>query len=62
MIEDREDSFSLTEKQEEAWRQYMHDFKRDIFPMYSEFGICMGEALIIWKLNEVRNEVLSLHD
>lgn len=62
MIEEREAMVELSEENEINWRHALIDFKRDIFPMFADQGISLAEAFIIWKLNEIRNDIIELQD
>jgi hypothetical protein len=61
MIQEREPLVDLSEANEEAHRQYIAEFKRDVFPMYAEQGIALGEALILWSLNKLENRMEELN-
>lgn len=52
----------LTEKEEVKWASYLREFHDDVYPMFKPFGISMGDAMMIFKLNELRNDIVDLSE
>ena len=53
--------FGLSESDERDWRDYLADFQRDIWaPMFKPYGVSLGDALIIWKLNALNSNVCDV--
>lgn len=45
-----------------GWHAYIDDFVRDAFPLFAEHGIPKGEALIVWEMNRIQNELRHIKD
>lgn len=56
------DLLGLTEQQERTWAAYLKEFHESIYPLFERHNIPMGDALIIFKINEMRNEIIKLQD
>ena len=55
--------FGLDEEAERQWRDYLPDFKRDVWePLFKPYGVTLGEALIVWKLNTMNNNVIDVEN
>jgi len=52
-MEERPTIVEPTEETEEGWRQFLAEFKENVLPIFSQHGMTMGEALVVWKLNEI---------
>ena len=59
MSEERE-GLGTSEREEQDWIEYLADFKAEIFPIFASHGMTMAEALTIWKMTALRNEIVEL--
>ena len=62
MPEEREAIHDPNEKCEESWMQYLAEFKEKTLPVFAVYGITMGEALLVWELSRVRDELQALRE
>jgi len=62
MPQERPEIHAPTEACEESWRQYIAEFKRGAFLMFSEEGITLAEAMMIWELSRIRDELEALRN
>lgn len=54
----RESNFESNEEATEVnWIEYLSEFKEEIYPIFEKHGISFADAIIIWKLNTVRNSI-----
>lgn len=45
-----------------SWYDYIDGFKREVFPILQEHGLTFAEALLLWKMNECYNQLLSIEE
>jgi hypothetical protein len=63
LIDGSDDDFiDFTEAIERSWRLYIRHFRDEVYPMFGEQRISLGDALIIWELNRMKNAITSLAD
>ena len=43
------------EETKNSWREYLTVFETRMWPIFQSHGLTKGEALIVWKLNELKN-------
>ncbi len=46
----------------QSWVKFLGEFKDGFYPLIAEHGLTFGEALLLWKLNEIYNVVCDLRD
>lgn len=59
-ILEREDAIEFSEEIERSWREYITDFKRDVYPMFEAEGFTLPEAMHLWDLNKLAAEIRAL--
>lgn len=48
----------LSEAEEVSWHEFLKGFIEDAYPkLFAPHGITLGDALIIWGLNDIRAEL-----
>lgn len=44
-----------------GWHEFIEEFNRDVWPLFAEFGgVSKGEAMILWQLNRLWNQMLDV--
>jgi hypothetical protein len=52
----------FTEKVELKWRRYLQEFKKDVYPMFEEYGFTLAQAYMAWETNRLKNMMQELVD
>ena len=56
------DEPQLNREDQEAWYNYLSEFKRDVLPQFKHHGFSQDTALIVWTLQRVANQVRDLEE
>jgi hypothetical protein len=56
----RDDTFNFDEECEREWRVYLAHFRKDVYPMFAEFGVSFDAVLTCWFVNRLRNAIPNL--
>ena len=43
-----------------GWHEWIEEFERDIWPIFAEFGVAKGEAMILFQLNRLWSQMLDV--
>jgi hypothetical protein len=57
-----DDPIDFSEDIERSWRVYMTNFQNEVYPMFKQYGLNIGDALIVWELNRMKNAINRLVD
>lgn len=60
--ESDDDPVGFDEKTERSWRVYLRHFKEEVYPVFQEHGFTLGEALMNWEINRMKNALNRLVD
>lgn len=53
----------LAESVEISWLEFMARFKKEIYPnIFEPQGLTFGEALLVWEVSNLRNEVIAFQN
>jgi hypothetical protein len=44
------------------WAEYCAQFRAEVYPIFAAAGLTFGEALLVFKMNEVRNELIEQNE
>lgn len=57
MADDNDDFITFDEEQERNWRQWLSEFKEKVYPVFQGYGLTLPEAMMLWKLQSIYNEL-----
>lgn len=46
----------------ENWEDYFLAFSKNMFPVAQKYGMTFGEAILMFKLNQVYNAIINQHE
>lgn len=62
VVPEREESVGFSEDEEIDWRQYLHDFKKTVWPMFAGYGFTFPEALSLWRHEILLTRITEVRD
>jgi hypothetical protein len=42
------------------WGKYLMDFQERVFPTFSPYGFTVAEAFLVWRINELNNNIIDV--
>lgn len=61
-MKQEEEIIELTEANQYDWRQFLDEFEEQVWPLFCKHGFTKGEALLIFELNKMNNELTKLNE
>lgn len=62
MPPEREEAIGFKESEEVEWREYLHDFRATVYPMFQREGFTYVEAIMFWRQEMLLSQITELKD